>query len=251
MVNIIIPAAGRGTRFSNVGYDVPKPMIKVYNNVTMLEFVIQNLCNQIADTKNIVVILQQDWVEPHSIRDLFARLMGVYSSLHLHLVAIDYVTEGPMASCLLAAPYIHNKAPVICADCDQYVPSNIAQWLEFTERNDADGSLVTFAHNDKRWSYVEALPNHTVLRVVEKNPVSNFANAGLYYFRDWTTLSLAAADMMHADDRVNKEFYVGPAYNYIIAAGRKVVHYFINEFYGLGTPEDLKRYQIDRQTRIL
>ena len=41
-VNIIIPMAGYGSRFSNAGYKTPKPLIDMFGK-TMIETVIENL----------------------------------------------------------------------------------------------------------------------------------------------------------------------------------------------------------------
>lgn len=42
MLNIVIPMAGRGRRYSNVGYDLPKPLINVVG-APMIKRVIDNL----------------------------------------------------------------------------------------------------------------------------------------------------------------------------------------------------------------
>ncbi len=42
MINIVIPMAGLGSRFSKSGYSVPKPLIEI-GNKTMIETVINNL----------------------------------------------------------------------------------------------------------------------------------------------------------------------------------------------------------------
>ena len=45
MINIVIPMAGLGSRFSKSGYSVPKPLIEI-GNKTMIETVINNLTQQ-------------------------------------------------------------------------------------------------------------------------------------------------------------------------------------------------------------
>ena len=41
-MNVIIPLGGKGERFLNAGYTVPKPLIKVFNKY-LIEHVIDNL----------------------------------------------------------------------------------------------------------------------------------------------------------------------------------------------------------------
>ena len=42
MLNIVIPMAGRGSRFAKAGYTEPKPLIPIHNK-PMIEVVINNL----------------------------------------------------------------------------------------------------------------------------------------------------------------------------------------------------------------
>lgn len=42
MLNIVLPMAGRGSRFANAGYTLPKPLIPVHG-VPMIKVVVDNL----------------------------------------------------------------------------------------------------------------------------------------------------------------------------------------------------------------
>ena len=48
--------------------------------------------------------------------------------------------------------------------------------------------------------------------------------------------------MIAADERVNREFYVAPIYNRMVAAGREVRVDVAEEVWVLGTPEDLAHF---------
>ena len=49
--------------------------------------------------------------------------------------------------------------------------------------------------------------------------------------------------MIAANDRVNNEFYIAPAYNYMIKSGKKIITYDIPEdkFHPTGTIDDLEK----------
>ncbi len=49
-------------------------------------------------------------------------------------------------------------------------------------------------------------------------------------------------ESLAADERVNREFYVAPVYNRMIAAGREVRIDVAKEVWVLGTPEDLAHF---------
>jgi NDP-sugar pyrophosphorylase family protein len=42
VINIVIPMAGEGSRFSQAGYDLPKPLIPVIGK-PMIQWVIENI----------------------------------------------------------------------------------------------------------------------------------------------------------------------------------------------------------------
>jgi len=48
--------------------------------------------------------------------------------------------------------------------------------------------------------------------------------------------------MIEKNIRVNNEFYVAPVYNEMIADGKALIPFYVHEMWGLGTPEDLRRY---------
>ena len=45
MLNIVLPMAGRGTRFSDAGYTVPKPLIPIHG-VPMVKVVVEVVLEQ-------------------------------------------------------------------------------------------------------------------------------------------------------------------------------------------------------------
>jgi hypothetical protein len=64
----------------------------------------------------------------------------------------------------------------------------------------------------------------------------------LYYFGRGQDFVRHAEAMIAADERSNREFYVAPVYNRMIAAGMDVRINPVDEVWSLGTPEDLERF---------
>jgi hypothetical protein len=52
----------------------------------------------------------------------------------------------------------------------------------------------------------------------------------------------SAEEMISEEDRTNNEFYVAPTYNYLIKSGKKILPFFYNLHFPIGTPEDLEVY---------
>jgi dTDP-glucose pyrophosphorylase len=81
-----------------------------------------------------------------------------------------------------------------------------------------------------------------VTEVAEKNPISNIATCGIYWYRKGKDFVKYAERMIQKNIRVNNEFYIAPVYNELIQDKKILIPYFVQKMHGLGTPEDLKLF---------
>lgn len=239
MLNIVIPMAGRGSRFAEKGFELPKPLIPVCG-VPMTKVVIENLRPSTAHT--FTFICQQAHLEQF---DLAAKLRRW--SPGANVIAIDRITEGAACTVLLAERFIDNDNPLMIANCDQYVDVDMDDYLSVLESDKLDGLIMTMKAHDKKWSFVGFDEEGRVNRVVEKEVISDEATVGIYNFRKGSDFVAAAKRMIARNLRVNNEFYVAPAYNQMVEDGAKLGVYSIgtlaNGMYGLGVPEDLELFE--------
>jgi dTDP-glucose pyrophosphorylase len=81
-----------------------------------------------------------------------------------------------------------------------------------------------------------------VTEVAEKNPISDIATCGIYWYRKGSEFVSCAETMIHKNIRVNNEFYIAPVYNELIHSGKTLIPFFVHKMHGIGTPEDLNTY---------
>jgi len=239
MLNIVIPMAGRGSRFQKEGYDLPKPLIPVLGS-PMIELVIHNLKPQIPH-RFIFLCLKEHLDQYHIDQKLLSWAPGS------EIVVVDQVTEGAACTVLLAKKLINNTDALMIANSDQWVDLNINDYLQFMDQEHADGLIMTMWADDPKWSFVRFDDKNNVTEVVEKEVVSNEATVGIYNYREGRLFVEAAESMIGKNFRVNNEFYVAPAYNEMIRDGKKIAVYNIGKeadgMYGLGIPTDLKKFE--------
>jgi NDP-sugar pyrophosphorylase family protein len=245
MLNIVVPMAGRGSRFAEVGFRDPKPLIPIHG-MPMIELVIRNLTPR--QPHRFTFICLREHVEAFALdRKLGACTPGA------EVVLIDGVTAGAACTVLLAPARIDNADPVMIANCDQWCDVSIDDYLATMERDRADGLIMTMTADDPKWSFVRLGPGGTPIEVVEKKVVSHEATVGLYNYRHGRDFVQAARAMIAADEKVNGEFYVAPVYNRLIQAGRRIALHNIGGvfagMYGLGTPADLEKFLADPISR--
>ena len=239
MITIVVPMAGRGSRFALAGYDKPKPLIEVDGHA-MIELVIANL--RPTEPHRFVFIAQRDHDGAYDLRGHLTRWAP-----GCELVLLDDVTEGAACTVLTASAHIGPDDPLMIANSDQWVDIEIDDYLAAHRDSGHEGFIMTMTATDPKWSFVSFDGAGDVDGVVEKVPVSDVATVGIYNFSAGRQFVDAARTMIAADKRVNGEFYVAPCYDELLVAGGTIGVYGVgseaNGMYGLGTPADLELFR--------
>ncbi|AEI37966.1 glycosyltransferase family 2 protein [Zymomonas mobilis] len=233
-INIVIPAAGKGSRFQEAGYKAPKPFIDVLGS-SMIEYVLDNI-----EIKNghFTILLQQDHVGnyPEAEAKLYQK--------KARIVPVDGITEGTACTVLLARSHFDDHHPLLIANSDQFVEFNCQDFVDDMQARNLDGSILVFRNKkrDPKWSFARLNEEGLVVEVAEKKPISDLATVGIYLFAKGSEFTRSAIDMIANNIRVNNEFYTCPVYNYMIKNGARIGVYEIPEdaMFGLGTPQDLE-----------
>jgi NDP-sugar pyrophosphorylase family protein len=237
MINIVIPMAGLGSRFSDAGYEKPKPFIDVAGK-PMIVRVLENLS---VPSAQFILVARKEHLEQEQ-----ALVKFIESVYQVKFIATDGLTEGTACTVLSARRYINNDDPLIIANSDQIIDANLSDLITDARSRDLDGSIITFFDEDKdpKWSFAQLDENDLVARVKEKEAISHHATVGIYYFKTGEMFVNGALDMIVANERVNGEFYTCPVYNYLINDRKKIGIFEIpsDSMHGIGTPDDLNSY---------
>ena len=241
MLNIVLPIAGRGSRFAVAGYAQPKPLIPLHG-APMIAAVVRNVRPRCAH--RFIFVALAEHLERAGMREaLSAAAPGSV------VVPVGQVTEGAACTVLLARNYINSDDPLMLANSDQWVDLDIDDYLASMDRQRADGLIMTMRADDPKWSFVGLNRQNLVNRVVEKEVISNEATVGIYNFRRGADFVRGAERMIAKNLRVNNEFYVAPVYNELIDDGARIAIFNVGRegagMYGLGIPADLDRFLAD------
>lgn len=229
-LNVIIPMAGAGSRFEKAGYTFPKPLIEV-NGKPMIQLVVDNLCFE----SNYCFIVQKEHREKYNLDSMLSLIVE-----KPNIISIDGVTEGAACTTLLAKKYIDNDNPLIIANSDQFIEWNTSEFMYKMQEQDVDAGILTFKSIHAKWSFVKLDDDGYVTEVAEKNPISDVATVGIYFWRKGSDYVKYAEQMIKKNKRFNNEFYVCPVFNEAIEDGKKIKTFDIEKMWGLGTPEDLE-----------
>lgn len=238
MLSIVIPMAGRGSRFANAGFTDPKPLIPVLG-IPMIRLVIANL--RPTRPHRFIFICQRDHHAEYAL-DKWLPKWAPSSEV----VLLDGVTDGAACTVLSAKKFIDNDDSLMIANSDQFVDASMDAYLADQDDRGLDGVIMTMTGTDPKWSFAATDAQGFVTRVAEKEAISADATVGIYNFRRGSDFVSSAEAMIRANERVNNEFYVAPVYNRLVANGRKIGIYGIGHdgagMHGLGTPADLAAF---------
>jgi len=236
VLNIVIPMAGLGSRFSEASFKDPKPLIKI-GKKTMIELVVANLKPN-KEEANFIFICNSGLISNYYFDDLLSKLNFKHK-----IIQIDYLTDGPAETVNLAKNIINSNDELLIANCDQYIDYDIDEILQYARQNFSDGLILTMNDTNKKWSFIKKDNMNNVLDIKEKEVISNEATVGIYYFKEANYFFNAFDQMKFNKDKSNNEYYVGPSYNYLIKENKKINFLNIGKYrenmFGLGDPEDL------------
>jgi dTDP-glucose pyrophosphorylase len=240
-INIVIPMAGHGTRFAISKYKKQKPFIEIHNK-SMIERVLSNAKEITKSRISLIVRRGQYSINSESFQNLGS---------DIDIYFVNDINAGAVCSVLAAVDAINNKKELLIMNCDQQLKKGVLKdFVNNARLSRAGGSIITFEENEgnKKWSYAKTNDSGHIEKIAEKDPISNFATVGVYYYRKGKNFVNCAAKMIADNDKTNNEFYIAPVYNYLSHyTSAPITNFCIDKksFGCFGTPEDLEKFKLN------
>ena len=233
-MKVVVPLAGRGSRFVNAGINTPKPLVDILGK-SMISWALKSL--EGIRPSQLIFILLKEHDEKY---DLANRLRAQYGASEL--ILLDQVTEGQLATILTARELIDTDEDVLIANCDTYIVSNLAETI-LNRPPDCAGIISVANMPGDRWSFARTDEQGRVVEVAEKVRMSDHASTGFYYFSSGRQLVDMGAEMIQRGEKTRGEYYVIPVYQKYIERGWLVIVARAREMWDMGTPEALEIFK--------
>ena len=231
---IVIPMAGKSSRFYKAGYTQPKYKLPL-NNRTVFEEAI-NSFKKYFELDFFLFITRID-DESIDFVDKKCRILGIRN---FKIVSIDFDTKGQAETVSVGLNQIISEIdieePLYIFNIDSIRVNFSKPDFEFLEN--VYGYLEVFEGEGEHWSFVDPLPNNLIKRTTEKVRISNLCSNGLYYFKN-IKLFKSALKKMSVSNKY-KELFVAPMYNFLIDEKKAVEYLKIHpdETLFSGVPEE-------------
>lgn len=230
---VVMPMAGRGSRYTTQGYEIPKPLINVAGQ-PMILWALKSL-EGLAISRLVVVVLRE-----HEERWDVKKLIGNKISTPVDFVLLDSVTEGQLCTVLAAKEYLEAGKDVLIAASDTLVQSKIQEDIGDTRY---DGIISVANLPGEQWSFARTDDKGKVVEVAEKKRISEHASTGLYYFRRAGELITCGEDMIKKQEKTRGEYYVIPVYQKMIEQGAFIGISRATAMWDMGTPEAKEKFE--------
>ena len=238
-VALVVPMAGRGSRFAKDGEVMPKPLIEL-DGRPFFWWATESVARRVTVSEMVFVVLAEH-IAAHGID---AEVRRFYPDARI--LALPEVTSGAAETAALGIAAIEADGPIAVNDCDHAFAAAGLDRLVDALRGDAAGGLVGFPASSANYSYVRfADPADSTSRVVgtvEKEVVGPYAIAGCYFFADRATFEAAYARYRHSCRYA--ELFLSGVLDTIAADGGEVAFQPLDAHVSFGTPEEFAQVEV-------
>jgi NDP-sugar pyrophosphorylase family protein len=237
MINIILPIASGKLLDDNEKFQYPLPLVEI-NGKSLIEYTLDGLKSLGDEVKFIFILNENDCTKYHF--DNTLRLLKP----KCEIIKINGSTSGAICSILMAIDVIDKKAECLIVNYDQYIDVNLSEVIQNYRDQNADGGIVTFNSVHPRWSFAR-ISNQTVLETAEKNPISNFAIAGFYYFKNAIDFINCAFSVIKFDDNYNGKYFTSSVFNQMILKNLVIKNVLIdkNKYHSFYSSQKVKEFE--------
>lgn len=234
-MKIIITMAGLGSRFKDIGINIPKYKI-IANKKTLFEWSMLSLSDFFKE--EFIFIIRKE-ISDIGFLDAVCKKLGISN---FKIKVIEEITDGQATTAYLADEFIHEEEECIIYNIDTYVKPN--EILRSQINKEYDGFIPVIEAEGERWSFVKVDEAGKVIDVAEKVPISNLATIGLYYFKSWKVYKQIYDRNKQYILKDSKEVYIAPMYKQMINNNMNIGIVKLDEdsVKILGTPEEIELF---------
>ncbi len=238
--------AGRGKRYNEGPFHVPKSLIEI-DGKPMIEQVV----NLFSPEDHFIFLCHEEHLKTTGMRKSLERL----APHHQIIVLTDGQTEGgPLYTCTHAFGELSDEEEVIVNYCDFTMQWDYRSFLRVVRSFPCQGAIPSFrgfhpaSLGDTYYAYLKVGEDNYLTDLKEKEPFSanrmdDYASTGTYYFKSGALFKKYTREVLERKMSVKGEAYVTLPYILMIRDGLKILNYEVEKFICLGTPRDYEIYK--------
>ena len=244
-MQLVVPMAGLGQRFSKAGFDLPKPLIPV-DGVPMVVRAVWDL----PATERQIFVVHAEHMREYQIDEVLRQYFR-----DCRIVATPVVTQGQACTVQLAASELDFQDSVLVAACDNSHLYDLRTFERLTSSLEFDCLIWTYRNDSRVLRHPEAhgwvqthgnsfdVESVSCKRPLSASPMNDHAISGCFWFRSAGQMLAAIEEQVTSGERIGREFYLDVIPNVLLQHGARVGVFEVEKYVGWGTPEDLDDYE--------
>jgi len=239
MMSLIIPCAGRSSRFQGK----PKWLLTCPNGNLMIQEAIK--CLNLENIENIYITFVKEHIDKYfskdNIKNLFENFKNVYITI------LEDFTSSQTETVYLTILKNNIKGGIFIKDCDSYYnhkieKGNYACSLKICEENN-----VSKIYNK---SFIESNSLDQIIHFCEKKIIGDTICVGGYSFKDSSIFTEYYEKCKDTKVETN-EFYISHLIHFCMLDGKIFYKKDVTNFIDWGTPDEWKKYRDSFRTIFL
>lgn len=239
MLTIVVPMAGASAFYPEAEYRYPKVFQEIHGR-PMIQVVIENLM-QIGTEIKFLFVINDSEVKKYRLDNVLKML----TNNNCDIVVQKTTTKGAVCSLLLAVKFLNHDSPILISNADQLIDHDLNRVVGFFSEPEVDGGVVCFSSVHPQWSYARVIDGQRLIETAEKEPISQNAIAGLYYFARGRDFVESAMKSIVKDRSHIGMYYTSAVLNEMILQNRMLWTYQIDpsEYHSFYSPEKIQEFE--------
>ena len=237
-LSMVMPMAGRGSRFAKLGFDLPKPLIPLHGR-PFFWWATESLRRQTPLAEMVFVVLE----EHCSAYGIDKTVLSFYPEARI--VAIPEVTAGAAETAMVGLRQLRSDGPAAINDCDHAFECPDIGPLVQRLGAGLGGALMSFPSRNPAYSYAALdAAGERVVRTAEKDPISDNAIGGCYFIGKPRNFDALYTE--YEKDCPYQELFISGVFNLMIEKGDSVGILHTRLHRSFGTPDEMQQMTDDR-----
>lgn len=212
-INIVILAVGK-LNSQNADSGSPECLAEI-DGVSVLERIVKN-SERIADAQYTFIFLETEEQRFHLKRIATLLVPGAF------ILSLPELSQGSACTALLAACQLKQDAELIIISANELVDLDLAEVIEDFRSRELDAGTLTFRSIHPRYSYVRLNEQGFVTEAAQREPISFYATAGIFWFAKTAYFVEGAKNLIRKDAHVDGSYFVAPTFNELVLRQKKI-----------------------------
>jgi len=233
MTNILILAANESSDARDNGYPI---CLTEIDRKPLIQHLAEQ-CAAVPHAKITLAVREEDCKHWHL--DNVIRLL----SPNANVLQVRRKTGGAACTALLAIAELQEDEPLLILNGNELIHVDFAEVISHFTHLNCSAGVIIFPSIHPRYSYVKLNEEALVVECAEKNPISQHATVGFYWFQQGRLFTEAAQNMILKSAHVNGQYYICPTLNELVLRQQRIGTYPIetHQYQPLKSERQLER----------